>query len=309
MESRTNLCERPIDLLRRGIGALAILSLCAITVEGRPEKIDVLRIGTSGTLEPEGGDANDKSSIETLKSFIKDETGFNSEIIRQKNWQELAQKMSNGELQVGVFQGFEFAWAKEKFSDLKPLAVAVNTYVYPEVYLVAARDSGASDFNGFHGKSLSVVKNAPGFIRFFVDRQCQSAGNTSVKFFSKILPHENFEDAIDDVVDAQADVVAADRAALDAYKRRKPGRFAKLKSIVQSKPFLPAVVACYEKMLDDETARQFRGGLLGASSKEKGQTMLNLFRLTGFKDPDDKFDQVLKATREAYPAAGGDRSK
>ena len=41
---------------------------------------------------------------------------------------ELADKMTKGELQLGVFQGYEFAWAQEKQPQLKPLALAVNVY-------------------------------------------------------------------------------------------------------------------------------------------------------------------------------------
>jgi ABC-type phosphate/phosphonate transport system substrate-binding protein len=303
-----NSCERGLGrLVCWWIGAAAVVALCAMTAEGRAAKIDVLRIGTSQALEPQGGD--DKSALETLRSFIKDETGLDNEIVRQKSWKELADKMSSGQLQVGVFQGFEFAWAKQNYPDLKPLAVSVNLYVYPEVYVVTGRDSPANDFKSLQGKALSEVKNAPGYVGFYVERQCRAASKTPDKFFSKSVPHENFEDAIDDVVDGQADAVAADRASLETYKRRKPGRFAKLKMIAQSKPFPPATVAIYGSILDEETIRQFRSGLLNASNKEKGQTMLNLFRLTGFKAPPDDFDKVLAATRAAYPTGNGDKGK
>jgi len=279
-----------------------LLSFQGSMVLGQQAKLNVLYIGSSGSLTTENGGRNEKSNLETLRSFIKDETGLDNEITRQKNWQELAEKMSKGKLQIGVFQGYEFAWAKEKYADLKPLAVAVNVYVYPVVYVITKRSNQASNFASLQGHSLAILANGPGNLQLYLDHQCQLAGKKTNTYFSKITPHDNFEDALDDVVDGIVDATVADRVALEAYKRRKPGRFKQLKPIAQSQPFPPPVVAYYGNILNDATRGQFREGLLNASKKEKGQTMLTLFRLTGFELPPADFQKVLTATRTSYPA-------
>src|SRR5206468_419351 len=82
---------------------LAILTVCA--QEGVPEEAQKsLRIGTSGNLSLGASKDKEAAAVTTLKDFIKDETGLPNEIVRQKNWQELAQKMAGKELPVGVFQ-------------------------------------------------------------------------------------------------------------------------------------------------------------------------------------------------------------
>jgi ABC-type phosphate/phosphonate transport system substrate-binding protein len=296
-------------LLTSGLIASAFVICCVLAVQGEPVKIDMLRIGTSGTLNPEGKDANDKSSLDTLRSFVKDETQLNSEIIRENDWQDLADKMSKRDLHVGVFQGFEFARAREKYNKLQPLAVAVNVYTYPVVYVVTRRKDQASDFKGLQGQSLALVSNAPGYLKFYVDRQCDAAGKKPDAFFSKIVYRDNSEDAIDDVVDGVIDATVADRATLDSYKRRKPARFNRLKSIAESKPFPPAVVACFDGVLDEATIKQFRNGLLDAANKEKGQTMLNLFRLTGFILPPADFNEHLAASLKDYPPENNGKAK
>src|SRR5207244_1383029 len=88
----------------------------------KPIKPDVLHIGTSGTLALDTSGRQEKSSQETLESFIKSETGFDNDIVHLKDWVELAEKMAGGQFQLGVFQGYEFAWAKEKYPKLQPLA-------------------------------------------------------------------------------------------------------------------------------------------------------------------------------------------
>ena len=60
-------------------------------------------------------------------------------------------------------------------------------------------------------------------------------------------------------------------------------------------------MAYYDEVLDQQTRQRFQLGLLTANSKEKGQRLLNLFKLTGFAVPPKDFVQVLAETRKAYP--------
>ncbi len=281
---------------------LAVLLGSVGSASAQGNKIDLLKIGSSGSLGGTVSPDKEKANLDTLKAFIKDETGLNNDIIRQKTWQELAQKLSKGELQLGVFDGYEFAWAKEKYGDLKPLAIAVNVYPYPVAYVVTQRDNPAKDFAGLKGQPLAIPSSGPAFLRLFVDRQAQANGKKTDEFFSKITTPENVEDALDDAVDGKESVVV-DRAALEAFKRRKPGRFKQLKEVAKSPSFPPPVIAYYNAKLDEATLNQFKDGLLGADKKERGQTLLTLFHLTKFETPPEDFDKVLTETRKAYPPA------
>jgi ABC-type phosphate/phosphonate transport system substrate-binding protein len=278
----------------------AFLGLPITVAHGQQAKLDVLRIGSSGTLTGATG-VKEKTSVETLRSFIKDETGLNNEILRQKNWRELAQKMATGQLQIGVFPGYEFAWAQSEFPSLKPLALAVNVYRYPVAYVVARRDDPAKDFAGLQSQSLALPTTGEDFLHLFVERQSQQSGKKPEAFFSKISSRPNIEDAVDDVVDGVVQAAVADRAALEAYKQRKPGRFRQLKMVARSQPLPPVVVAYYDATLDSETLQRFRRGLLDAGRKERGQTILTLFRLTGFEAIPQDFEKVLADTRQTYP--------
>jgi ABC-type phosphate/phosphonate transport system substrate-binding protein len=265
----------------------------------------VLRIGTSGSLTGQAeSTAREKTGREELKSFIKEETGMDDEIVRQKSWQDLAEQMAGKKLQLGVFQGFEFAWAQEKYADLKPLALAVNVYTYPTAYAVTRRDNAAADFAALKRQSLVIPATGQGFLRLFVDQQSQANGQKADQFFSKISSADNVEDALDGVVDGKVQAAVVDRAALEAYKDRKPGRFKQLKEVAQSQPFPPTLVAYYGAVLDDATRTRFKDALLGASKKEKGQTLLSMFHLSGFVDVPDDFGKVLADTRKAFPPPG-----
>jgi ABC-type phosphate/phosphonate transport system substrate-binding protein len=266
-------------------------------------KIDLLRIGTTGTLTPVGG--NEKEALQSLQSFIKDETGFANEIDRQKDWQELGEKMVKGQMQIGVFTGYEFAWAQEKNPQLKPLALAQNTYLYLSVYVVTRKDNAARDFAGLEGHTLALPNTGQPELRFFVDRQCQALGKQLNTFFSKVTWPADVEEALDNVVDGVVQATVADRTALEGYKRRKPARFNQLHQVARSPSLPPTVVAYYDQVLDQATLARFQQGLLNAANSDRGQTLLTLFRLTGFARVPGDFNKVLAATAKAYPPPTG----
>ena len=289
-------------------GGLAVLLLAAgaslvklPSVEAQEAKDRVLRIGSSGSLTA-SGNIKEEDALETLRSFLKEETGMENKIIKEKNWQEVADKLAKKELQIGVFQGFEFAWAQEKVPELKPLMLAVRVHREPKAFLMTQRDNKATDFAGLAGQTLSIPVSSVGFPRLFVEREALALGKKLDAFFSKITKPEESEDAIDDVVDGIVTATVIDQAGLEAFKGRKPGRFAKLKLVAQSIPFPSPVIAYKDKDLDAATLETFSAGLIKASQRERGKKMLNMFRLTEFKAVPSDFSKVVDETRKKYPA-------
>jgi ABC-type phosphate/phosphonate transport system substrate-binding protein len=279
-----------------------LLSISEATAAGR---IDVLRIGASGAPTDKAARRMEQAALGPLQMFVRQETGLNNRITYQESWSDLAERLAKGQLHLGVFEGYEFGWARAKYPGLRPLAVAVNVDRYPVACVVVRRDHRATDFAGLQGGSLSLPGAGPYYLRLFVERQSEARGKSIEAFFSRLTSRSNAEDALDDVVDGVVQATVVDRAALNAYRRRKPGRFNKLKVLVRSRPFPPAVVAYYGKGLDAPYRRQFLQGLLGAGRKEKGRMMLTLFRVTGFQTVPADFEMVLARTRKAYPPPPG----
>lgn len=284
------------------VAAAGILVMGLARVESHQGKDKILNIGSSGSMTSSSSNVKEDDALETLRSFIKDETGMENKIVNEKNWQAVVDKLEKKELQIGVLQGYEFAWAQEKQPNLKPLMLAVKIHRYPRAFVVVKSDNKASDFGGLEGQTLSIPSTSKGFPKLFVEREAQAKGKKLEAFFSKIVTPEEPEDAIDDVVDGVVQAAVVDQAVLEAFKRRKPGRFAKLKPIAQSAPFPPPVILYKDKDLDNATLEKFRNGLIKASTKERGQKMLTMFHLTGFETVPDDFGKVLEETRKKYPA-------
>jgi ABC-type phosphate/phosphonate transport system substrate-binding protein len=279
----------------------AFLVVLGTAVNGKQAALETLRIGASGTLTGKADDPKEKAGLKTLRRFIKEETGLNSDITGQMSWQTIAEKLSKGELHLAFFQGYEFAWAQEKYPDLRPLTIAVNVDRYPVACVLTRRDNRAKDFAGLRNQSLCLPTTSLGFLRLFVERQSEAQGKKAENYFSGISAPDNVEDALDDVVDGNVHLAVVDGVALEAYKRRKPGRFKRLKEVTRSQPFPPGIVAYYGSVLDEATLRRFKEGLLGASRKEKGRTLLTLSKLTSFEPAPDDLERILAQTRRIYP--------
>ncbi len=295
---------RPLSrrFLTRAGGLILLLGLLSYPlVAQQARKLDVLRIGTSGTLALDASGEKQAAAQDTLKSFIKSETGFENEILPQKDWEELAEKLAGGQLHLGVFQGYEFAWAKEKYPNLQPLAVAVNVHPYRDAHVVVRQDNRASDFASLQGQALALPRVGQGQLGLFLERQSLTHGKAMDGFFARLTNPDNVEDALDDVVDGVVGAAVVDRVALEAYKRRKPGRFNRLKEVAHSQAFPPPLVASYDNVVDQATRKRFQDGLLNARRKERGQRLLTLFKLTGFETAPANFQQMVAETQKAYP--------
>src|SRR5262249_38992178 len=124
-------------MARRQIASVPMLLALAVAIpllrstSAQQPEGKVLQIGPSESLTGAVNKDKEKGAMDSLKAFIKDETGLDNVIERSKDWREVTNKLVKGELHLGVYQGYEFAWAQSSQPGLKPLAVAVNVYRYP----------------------------------------------------------------------------------------------------------------------------------------------------------------------------------
>jgi ABC-type phosphate/phosphonate transport system substrate-binding protein len=277
-----------------------VLSLILFLPAAKGRQSKLLRIGTSGYLTPADQSGTEKGAVDALRSLIQEKTGFEVQIERQNGWRQLAERIAKGQLELGIFHGYEFAWARN--DHLKPLVLANSGNRYLVFSVMTRRDNPAKDLAGLQDRTVSIPDIGHRDLRLFIDRNCRALKKTPETFFSKVSVPHNVEDALDDVVDGQVQAIVVDQQVLEAYQRRKPGRFDQLKEVVRSQPFPPAVIAYDDRVLDEATVRQFRDGLLRGAGKDKQDIVLGLFHWKGFESVPADFDQVLAETRKVYPA-------
>lgn len=234
-------------------------------------------------------------------SLMKAMTGVTGELVPGGEPADLGQKLAADQVHLAVFHGIEFAWVKLKHPEVEPLMIAVNQDRHLRCHLVVRDDCDATSFADLKGKTLALPKGLREHTRLFMEKNCKECAKDAKALFGKINKVSNGEDALDDVVDDQAQAAIVDGVSLDTFKRRKPARFAKLKSAVISEIFPAGVVAYRPGALDDATIQRFRDGMTNANKEPLGRQMLTLWKLTGFEAVPEDFQETLENIVKAYP--------
>jgi len=287
-----------------GLSFLFLSSIVMVSPGGDDKKTDrpeTIHIGIMATFYRDHPEEDVKTTVESLRDLMLAQTGFKGDPVKVEGVEKLADELTKNKLHLGVFFGHEFAWIFPKHPDLKPLLIVVNQFPYQRGYLFIRKEDNFTSFAQLKGRSLALAHHTPEPCRLFLDRQCQDLGMKLEKFFSKVTHPDNVEAAFDDLVDGGVDAMLVEEAAMNSYKRRKPGRFAKLKELAKSPQFPAAVVAYQPSRWNEADLKSIRDALLNAHQNPEGRQLLTLWRLTGFEPVPTDYEKTLKAIDKAFP--------
>ncbi|MBL8794773.1 MAG: PhnD/SsuA/transferrin family substrate-binding protein [Planctomycetia bacterium] len=283
------------------VGGLLTIEPTRASETAKPSK-PTIQIGMIGSLFRDVPDSLVDLMAKPFGTLMATQTGMNGNLVKTGDARDLGRRLMDQQVHVGIFHGFEFAWARQVYPDLRPLCIAVNQEKHLRALLVVKADSDVGGFADLKEKKLNFPKGSRGHCHLFLETCCQECGQCSPQeYLSQVVASGNAEDALDEVVDGEAAAVLIDGIALDCYKRRKPGRCNQLKVAVES-PIFPAGVVAYRKdSLDDATLKRFKDGLVGAHKTILGKQLLTMWKLTGFEAVPDDYDQILENIAKVYP--------
>jgi ABC-type phosphate/phosphonate transport system substrate-binding protein len=258
--------------------------------------------------------------VPPFRSLMRSLTGLECDLNVGVPAPDLGERLAGGKLQLGLFQGIDYAWAFQKDPQLRPLAVVVNEKPYLRALLVVAADSAAAGFADLKGQSLAVPRHSHEHCYQFLGRCCREQGSEPRRFLSELAKPDNAEDALDDVVDGVVGAAVVEEVPLEHFRRRKPGRYARLKVLRRSEKFPASVVAYRAGDLDEQTLKKLRDGMLAAHRDPVGRQFLTWWRMTAFESIPAEYEQTLRDIVKIYaspnesserdrvdPAPSGDR--
>ncbi len=267
-----------------------------------PKKV---RVGLAKSLFRDAPDTIVQIVMRPFKVFLEAQTGTNGEIVIVPDAETLGQQLQKDEVQIGVFQGYEFAWAKQKNPQLKALVLAVNENPTQRACLVVRKDSTAADFTDLKGQTLAYPSLNRPHCKLFLDNRCVKTGIAPAKYYSEVTSPADAEDALDSVIDGTAQCAVVELIALEAYKTNKPGRAKLVKALLTSEAFPAAVIAynptSVNPTVDAAALERFRQGLLGARKTADGKKLLQMCRITSFEEVPTDYEQVFTDIAKAYP--------
>jgi ABC-type phosphate/phosphonate transport system substrate-binding protein len=280
---------------------LLIAVALSLTPSAEASEPTAIRIGLVKTLFRDVPELLIPIGLRPMKALMESQTGIGGDLIPAGDYENLARQLKDDDVQLGVFHGVEFAWVRQNYPTLKPLVIAVNGPAYLRAHLVVRADSKIANGVNLKGKIVELPRMSSEHCRLFLERRCCPSGELPEKYFAKVIGSSNAVDALDDVVDDDAQGVVVDEVVYEAYRKSKPGRAAKLKTVQQSEPFPCAVIAYQPGVLGDRILDAFRDGLIAAKENPKAQTLLKANRVTGFEAIPTDYEKSLLEIAKAYP--------
>jgi ABC-type phosphate/phosphonate transport system substrate-binding protein len=241
----------------------------------------------------------------TFKDIMKAQTGLDGNVTVDGEAITVAKAVDAGQLHLGVFLGHEFAWAKEKYPDLVPLVCSVPRPREIQAYLLVRWDCKAAHLGELKGAKLALATGTRDHARLFLERR--KAAEMGGGDFTTTVKAATVHDAINQVIDGEADVTVADHAAWNYYQKLYPGASQNIRVLSRSEVFPPTVIACKGGALPDETVKRLREGLLTAHQQSRTSKIMNLIKVEKFDEIPVGYDDALKACLKAYPAPTSDR--
>jgi len=290
-------------LFLTGLLLFGLVAAATLARQARAESLtSPVKVGLSATLFPGLPERILRAAAAPFKTLLEGQTGVKGQIVAGGQPMTLAGKVNAGSVQLGVFQGIEFARARHKYPTLQPLVMCSKGQSQLQVYLIVLTSTKAAALDDLAGKALAMPGDSKEHSNLFLAHRCAPAGKTPEKHYSKVMKVADAEDALDALIDGDVDAAVIDNVAWELYKQHKPGCAKSMKVLVKSEIFPCAVIAYKPGTLDKSQVASFRAGLIAAKKSAKGKEMLRFLGLTGFEEVPATYERLFTDINKAYPA-------
>jgi ABC-type phosphate/phosphonate transport system substrate-binding protein len=269
------------------------------------EKRQYVRIGLVESMFRDIDERTVKASIDQFRDIMERETGHTGESVTIKDYSGVADQLVKDKIQLGAVHGFEFAWLRQKYPDLRALVVAVNQQVYTRSLILTRAGVSVRDFASLKGQSIAVPERTTASCQLFLERICLKSGAETNRYFAKTTKPVSVEDALDDLVDGVVEAALVDSVGFGGYQGRKPARAARLREVERSPPFPPTAVLYRPGVLEEETLARFRKALVELNRRADGREVLTTWKLTAYKLVPADYGRHLEEIAAAYPQSSG----
>jgi ABC-type phosphate/phosphonate transport system substrate-binding protein len=213
----------------------------------------------------------------------------------------MAKRIHDGELDLGVLHGIEFAWTRKDFPNLQALVIVYNETYKLRGYVVVRADSGYESCADLKGKAVAWPKYNLNHTYLFTHHIVKETGCDPTGFFAPGEPVPSTEGSLDHVYDKKAAAAVVDGLAWNFYRGEKPGRAARLKIMKESEIFPTATIIYNPRAADDKVMDKVYKGLTSAHERVIGRQMLTLWRVTNFSKVPEEYEQMLTDVLKVFP--------
>jgi len=285
-------------LVKRSLRLIAILGLFALAPAARAVEPDGIQIGMVQGMFRDVQPAMVQALSKPLRDMIQKSTGLTGDVEILPDGIALADRMKGKKLQLGVFHGFEYAWARKQHPDLVPLVVTVPPGRKLQACIVVHKDSTATSLADLKDTAVIVPRGTKAHCYLYIERLKLGLPATTATLKTK--PAMTTEEALDAILAEDATAALVDIGALTGYQNLQPGAFKNLRILCQSDPFPQTVLVANKGSLNEETLGKIRKLLVEAHNTPAGKPLMMLWNLKGFEEVPADYDLQLDRIAKAY---------
>ncbi len=279
--------------------AIGLVLLVAASTPAGAQPVTDVRIEVVQGLFHEVSPAMIKILGTPLKELLRREAGVTGDIGFAPDINTLADRLKEKKVELGVFHGYEFAWAKQRNPDLVPLVVTVYPTGRPQACVLVRADSPAKCLADLKDAAVVVPSGTRGHCMLYLNKERGGLPATTAAPQQK--PPVTAEDALEAVVGGEAPAALVDVAALQGYQNLQPGAAKQLRVLCKSDAFPQNVIAYSKGALTDETAKKLRKALTEAHETPAGKPLMILWSIKRFDEIPAEYEKHLEAAVKAYP--------
>jgi ABC-type phosphate/phosphonate transport system substrate-binding protein len=277
----------------------AALVVAIAPAAGRADDKEVYRIGVPKGLFRDVPQELKALAGQPFQDLMKEITGLDGEMVRHENAMAVAKAIDEGKLKFGVLRGFELAWVREKYPDLQPLVCSVDRPKEIQAVILVKHDCSAGHLGELKSAKIALATMLKDHARLFLERQRAERMNGDK--FTGTEKTDTVHEAIQKVIDGEAELTVADHASWNYFQKLYPGASKNLKELARSEEFPPTVLVFKKGAIDDATLQNMRDGFLSAHKNRKAAQLMKLIKLERFDSIPDDFDAALKECLKVYP--------
>lgn len=276
-----------------------LVTLAAVTVSSAQQPVGELKMGMLQGMFRDVKPAMVQALSKPFRELMLKQTGFSGDVEICSDALCLTEKMKDKSLQIGVFHGFEFAWAKSRCDDLVPLIVTRPPGGKVQAVVVVQKDSPYKTLADLKDEPVTLPRGSKAHSVAFLEKLRAGFEKGTAKPETKLTM--TAEDVLTGVVVGEVTAALVDVCALEGYRNLQPGAVKQLKILHESEHFPAAVVAYRKGMITEAQAGRIREGLADAEKTPSGKLLMTLWNLQGFEVPPVGYQAQLDTILKAYP--------
>ena len=251
--------------------AFAILLVATPGVRATDPELTKIRVGLLEGMFKDVPKPLLAAMAEPFRSMMFKQTGLSGDVDMCPNSTCLAGKLKDRSISIGVFHGFEYAWAKNANPNLVPLLVTVPHGRKVQALILVSAVSELKKPADLKGIGVVVPKALKAHSQLFLDK---IRGQNPAIQIAANPASLTAEEAISAVAGGKEKAVITDIATLNGYYGLQPGAANQLRILAESELFPVAVNVSTQSNGGMQASISGNGTLIyfGGLSREFAQT-------------------------------------